>query len=137
MAETLPGILFDILRGSTSKAVGGTNVAYTKSFPLPRNSSFGWDVQFDSPGVVNVKVELEQSDVRPVTEESADTTNWTIPLNKSTPMIAAVTDELVNKTAYAPNASAFGRLKLTGLNSGTTNDAGTVLTRARMYTVKN
>lgn len=140
MAETIPGVLLDILgllSGATI-ACGGTNVGYSHHFPLPDQSSFSWEMQFDSPGVVNVKVELEQSTRLPSapTVPAADL-KYTVPLNKSTPMIAAVTDELVNQTSYAPNATPYARFKFTGLNSGTTNDNGTVVTRLIMSTVRN
>ena len=78
-------------------------------------------------------MELEQSNVRPATEQAADA-NWSIPDNKTaTPLFAAVTDALIHNQAYSPNATAFGRYKFTGLSS---NNAATQCVTARAYAIK-
>lgn len=138
LAESLPGRLLDILAlnaGATSLATGGASTFWTKSFPLPRNVTFGWEIQFSSPGTVTAVVELEQGNVRPVSESASDV-NWVVQDNKLTTnrLFASIADTALHMTAYAPNAIAFGRLKIT--TSGA-NDAATALARARMYTIKN
>lgn len=135
--ETLAGFVVDLLAlgvASASQTVNGTGTVYLRSFPLPRNVSFGWEVRFSSVGSINVKVELEQGNFRPGTEDLADAA-WAVPDNKAaTPMFAAITDAVIHSAAYSPNASGFGRLKLTGISG---NNAATKIDVARMYTVKN
>lgn len=135
LSEQLPGKLIDTLSlaGVSSIAVASTGVAYGHSFPLFRGVTFGWEVQFASSGSVNVKVELEQGNARPATEGSSDTA-WAVPDNKTTALFTGVTDTNVHFQAYSPNATAFGRLKYTGISG---NDATTTVTKARVYTIKN
>lgn len=140
MSERRPGNMINVLQlaGVSSIAVGGTNVVYSRSFPLNRNVTYSWDVKLASPGVINVKVEFEQGWARPTTEGSADSTHFCVPDNKtSTPMFSAITDANLHNTSYSPNATPYGRFKFTGLNSGTTNDAGTTVTVAQVHQLKN
>lgn len=134
--ESVAARVIDTLKiaGVSSLATGGTNTTYGRSFPMPREATFAWVFQFDSPGVVNVKIELEQSDVRPATEGAADA-NYVIPDGGGV-ISSAITDEVVHRVAYAPKVSGYGRFKFTGLNSGTTNDAGTVVTKAQCTYVR-
>jgi len=122
------------LAGAVTIAVASTGVAYSKSFPLPRNCSFGWAIKCSSSGAISVKVELEQSMVRPTTEGAADTTNYAVPDNKTTAMFTAIADSSLHYTAYAPNALPYGRLKFTGTGS---NDASTKIVLAQMYVTKD
>lgn len=135
--EQLPGFLLDILNFGASPsgeiAVGETGVAYSNSFPLRRGVYFGWEVQFDSDGDIDVKVELEQSNQRPATEGEADD-SWVVPDNKTTAMFPEIDDDDVHNTAYSPNVSAFGRLKFTGLNA---NAATTKCVGAKVYQIKS
>ncbi len=138
--EMLPGALLDTLnfigQGTTVSGdilVNATGTAFGRSFPLRRGMTYGWEVQFTSPGSVNVKIELEQGNQRPGTEGSSDTA-WAVPDNKTANvMFPAITDTNVHFTAYSPDATAFGRLKMTGIAG---NDAGTKLHVARAYGVK-
>lgn len=140
LGEILPGFLLDILNfgGQNNTptgaiAVASTGTAYSNSFPLRRGVTYGWTVKMTSSGTVTVKVELEQSNVRPVTEGASDV-NWVVPDNKSaSPMFSAISDTNIHNVAYSPNATGFGRLKLTGSGS---NDASTKLAVAQAYGIK-
>ena len=104
-----------------------TNSAYSQEFFLPRSHTFAWEVQFDSDGAIDVKVELEQL------FENDD--EFVIPDNKvDKPMFTEITDSNTHQTAYSPIASFKGRLKITGLGA---NDATTQLIKAKMYTARN
>ena len=143
--EMLPGILLDILKfgGINNTPTGniaiptadGSTVYYSNSFPLPRGGTFGWELQFTSSGTVACTVELEHGNQRPATEGAADTA-WAIPDNKLTTnrLWPAAADTNVHFFAYSPDATAFGRLKITG---NSTNNAATALSKARMYRIKN
>ena len=144
-----PGFLLDILAlgyeknpliftSKTQLAVAGTATVYSQSFVLRRGCTFGWEVQFTSSGVVAATVELEQSNDPPTTEGSQDD-NFVIPVNKATTnglfptgQIAATATRYI--TAYSPDATVYGRLKITGTGA---NDAATVLSMARVYEIKN
>lgn len=119
------GRVYDFLSGDAddSIAVATTGTVYTEKLALPKNSTFGWEVQFSSSGTVAVTVVLEQS---------MDGTTWVTPDNKTTELFPSVADTSVHQTSYAPNATPYGRLKLTGTGS---NDASTALVRALMYAV--
>lgn len=133
--ESVAVKVIDFLKvaGVTTQAVGGTNVLYTNSIPMPRNATFAFVLQFSSAGAVNVKVELEQGDARPATEGAVDA-EFTVPVGASD-VSAGITNETVNRIAYSPKVSAYCRLKLTGLASGSANDASTVLSRAQIVYV--
>jgi hypothetical protein len=104
-----------------------TNVARSEKFFMPKNSTFSWEVQFESDGAIDVKVELEQQ-----FEEGDD---FVVPDNKADyEMFEEVTDSDTHQEAYRPNATLWGRLKLTGLGS---NDASTTLVKAKMYVASN
>lgn len=115
----------------TAIAVASTTIAFSASFPLERNCTYSWDVQFSSTGVVAVTVELEQGWARPTTELSADTTHFCLPDNKLTTnrLYATIGDTALHNVAYAPNATSVGRLKFTGTGA---NDASTKCTLAHM-----
>lgn len=104
------------------------SVVYGHSFPMPDEALFGWEVLFSSDGTVNVMVELEQANVRPSSEGSADT-NFVVPDSITSEMFSAVTDELVHLTTYSPVPSKYGRLKLTALSGNATT---TKLARAKL-----
>lgn len=128
-----------VLAGSTtitSIAVASTATAFSASFPLPKNSTFSWDIQFTSSGVIAVTVELEQGFARETTLQSADTVHFCIPDNKTgtSRMYATIGDANLHNVAYAPNATPVGRLKFTGTGA---NDASTVCSLAHMNWSKN
>ncbi len=119
----------------TTIAVASTGVAFSRHFLMPKGVSFSWDLQFTSTAP-DVKVELEQSNEEPTapTSPAADV-KYIIPDGKvSSELSAQINDELRHLIAYSPVVSAYGRLKLTGIGS---NNADTVLSRARMIYIKN
>lgn len=140
LGEMLPGFLLDTLSFGGQDVsptgditVNGTGIVYGKSFPLRRGITYGWELQFTSVGAVNVMVELEQGNQRPATEGSSDSA-WAIPDNKTaSPMFAAITDTNAHFVAYSPDATAFGRLKFTGISG---NNAATKVHVARAYCIK-
>ena len=107
--------------------VGSTATASSVVFPLIKNHTFAFEVQFESDGAIDVKVELEQA-----FEQNDD---FVVPDNKvEFPMFEQISDSNTHIVAYAPVATYLGRLKLTGQGS---NDATTTLVKAKMYTAKN
>lgn len=143
----LPGFLLDLVAYQNAKqlvanlatpiAVATTAVVYTQSFPLRRGMTFGWEIKMSSSGVCTVTIELEQANQPPTTELAQDDA-FVIPANKTGangmfPAGTIITTNTYN-VAYSPNASALGRLKITGTGS---NDATTALAVARMYAIKN
>lgn len=109
-------------------AVASTGVVYGKSFIPPKNCTFGMIGKFSSPGVVNVKIELESGILLPTTEGSADTL-WAVG-----DLVVTVTATTAFATVAAPVVAPYCRLKLTGLGS---NDAGTILTNCAFTFEKN
>ena len=144
-----PGFLTDILAlgyalnptiftSATALAIASTGVVYSRSFVLRRGMSFGLELKFTSSGVVAVTVELEQSNQPPVTEGSQDD-SFVVPVDKATTNGLFPTGKITAGntryiTAYAPDPTILGRLKLTGTGA---NDASTVLTIARLYEIKD
>ena len=116
--------------------VGTTDTVFTKSQPLPRDASFSVELRFSSGGVVDVLVDVEQGNVRPTTEESADTTNYAIPENtsgSSVGRVANIVNEVNHIINFSPVVSGFIRLKLTGQGS---NAADTKLVSGKIVYVK-
>lgn len=143
LGEQLPGFPLDILNfgGINNTPTGvlaipladNTTPVYSNSFPLRRGLTYGWEVLLGGTGVKAVKIELEQGNVRPVNEGATDA-SWAVPDNKTgTPLFTSIADTKTHFAAYAPDATAFGRLKVTGL---TGNDASTTLATARNYGIK-
>ena len=117
--------------GGVPVAVADNGVVYTHSFVLTRKNFFGLEVQFSSDTDVNVKVELEQSNTREVTQGAADS-NFVVAIDT----VETVTDENVHLLPIAPVVAVYARLKLTGLYSGlASNSATTVCTRANWVEV--
>lgn len=135
MSESTAARVIDLLQLGqvTSIAVASTGVAYGKSFPIFRGCTYSFDVQFDSSGTVGVTVELEQSDVRPDTEGAVDT-KYVVPDNKTVPMFSAIANKLRHNVAYTPNATAFARLRYTGVGS---NHSSTTATMSKVTTIKD
>jgi len=110
---------------SSELAVAGEVAAYGKSFVLPKNVSFGIELQFSKDaGSVNVQVDLEQSNTLPTTEGAVDT-GWAVGDAIST----GITDTNTHIIEVAPVVTRFARLKLTGL---TGNDASVALSKAKL-----
>jgi len=138
LAETPAGTVVDIVQITDTDgiAVASTATVYSNSFPLPRQASFGVLLRIASSGTVDVLVELEQSNIRPTTEGSADTTNYAEAQDvdgDAISAIATITDEVMHVVNFAPVATGFARLKITGQGS---NDASTVIAVAQLYYVK-
>ncbi len=124
--------LVDILGlgGVAFAAVGTTDVFYSECFPV-EDATYSFEYLFTSGGNVKVKVQLEQSNVLPETEGSADG-NFVVP-DGALELDDECADEVVHIKAYAPAATLYARVKVTGL---ATNDASTVLSRLRMAIAK-
>ena len=103
-----------------------TSVARSEKFFMLKGHSFGWEVQFESDGVINATIELEQ--------QFEDGDDWVVPDNHSDDPMFTITDSSTHQVAYAPIASLYGRLKITGVGS---NDVTTTLTKAKMYVARN
>ena len=112
------------LAGGASLAVGTTSTAYSQSFALPRDHSFGLEYQTTSSGVVSVQVDVEHSNNAPVTEGASDS-NFVLGEGVAA-VNANVADELVHFSSFAPVVCQYVRFKFTGLGA---NDATTVISR--------
>ena len=134
--EILAGKKIDIISLSGGAiAVNADATVYSNSFPLPRTASFSVSLRAETGGATDIVVSLEQSNVRPTTEGSADTANYTVPVNSSgtsVGVIANVTDEIMNVINFSPVVTGYGRLKITGQGL---NAASTILTLAELYYV--
>lgn len=115
--------------------VNGTGTIYLPSFIKPRNVTWGWLAKFASVGTVDAKVELEEGWARPTTEGASDAA-WVSADNKltSSMLFQEISDTLNHITAYAPNATPYGRIKITGLGS---NNAATLIASMKAYVIKN
>ena len=121
------------LEGVVSKTVAGTAVVYTYSYPSQKGVSFAFEYQFASGGAVDVKLELEQgNELLTAAQEGLTNANYVVPEDAAT-FDAQVNDKLVHIKAYAPAATGYVRLKLTGQGL---NAATTTITRARMTLVQ-
>lgn len=121
--------LLNTVQGASTLAVPTTGVVYGKSFALKKNKSYGLLAKFSSPGVVTVKIELEEGNAPPATEGSADT-SWAV----GTIIEAAVVSTAAIARAVSPVVAKFARLKLTGSGS---NDASTALAQAQLGISEN
>lgn len=110
--------------GGSTIAVGGTSVVYTKAVPMPFSDTFGIEYNLTSPGVYDVKVEVEQGNELPATEGTADA-NWGVTQTLET----GLTDGSVRFKALAPIVAKYMRLKLTGQGS---NNASTAVEKLRV-----
>ena len=114
-------------------AVSNNSVVYTESWVLVRKNFFGLEMQFSSDTDVNVQVDLEQSNYLPEVQGSYSP-NFVTAIDA----LATITDENVHLLPVAPVVAVYGRLKLTGLYSGTqSNSITTVLTRANWVEVES
>jgi hypothetical protein len=121
------------LAGATSIAVASTGTVYLFSYPTQKGASFAFEYQFASGGAVDVKLELEQgNELLTAAQEALSNANYVVPEDAAV-FDAQVADKLVHIKAYAPAATGYVRLKLTGQGS---NAATTTITRARMTLVK-
>ncbi len=123
-------------RTASGIAVAGVpGTAWSNSIPLPRQASFGIELQF-SGSVIDVLIDVEQGNREPTTEGAIDATNFAVPENSSgssVGRVANITNNSVHIINFAPVVSGFLRLKLTGQGL---NNADVKLTRARFVYVK-
>jgi len=121
------------LEGVTSKVVNATGTVYLYTYPTEKGVSYAFEYQFSSGGAVDVKLELEQGNEQlTAAQEGASSANYVVPEDAAT-FDAQVNDKNVHIKAYAPAATGYVRLKLTGQGS---NAATTAITRARMTMIK-
>jgi len=121
------------LAGVNSLAVAGeAGIARSVAIPLPAGApSFSLEYQVSSEGSVAVKIELEQGNEPPDTEGEEDS-NFVVP-DGAAGIDNNLDDELVHIKSYAPSATAFARIKASGLTS---NDDSTEITRLRLIFIK-
>jgi len=108
--------------GSTTIAIDSTATVYTDSFPLKYGLAFGIALIADSPGTVDLKVQLEESDRLPTTENTSDT-HWVI-ADGVADIYTSLADETKHIKVISPVPMPLGRLKITG---GASNNASTTL----------
>lgn len=95
--------------------VVSTAVVYTNSFSLRRGQVFGLACIMAGTGTPNMKIELQQSPVRPAAEGSADA-NYVV--GDGVPDVySSLNGTVMNVKAISPVPMPFGRLKITGLGS--------------------
>jgi hypothetical protein len=124
---------FLALAGVASKTVASTGVVYLQSYPVEMGASYSFEYQFASGGAVDVKLDLEQgNELLAAAAEGAANANYVVPEDAAA-FDAQVADKLVHIKAYAPAATGYVRLKLTGQGS---NAASTAISRARMVIVR-
>jgi len=124
---------FLALEGVTTKAVASTASAYTRTYPTEKGVSYAFEYQMDSGGAVDVKVELEQGNTQlTALQEGSSHADYVIPEDAAA-FDASVTDKLTHIKAYAPAATGYLRLKITGQGA---NAATTVLSKAKMTMIK-
>ena len=121
-------------RANSGIDVADADVVYSNAMILPRQASFGIELQF-SGGVIDVLIDAQQANVAPATEGAADS-NYVVPENSagnSVGRVGNITNTDVHVINFAPVVSGFLRLRLTGQGL---NGATTKLTRAKFVYVK-
>lgn len=131
MGKSPDNELMDLLEAGdvTSIAVANTDVAYSQSFPNPKNRAFGLEIKFTSAGAVDVKVELEEGNQPPTTEGAADATWWV-----GDSISTGITDENPHGLEVSPIVAMYSRIKLTGQGS---NPASVVCDLLKLVTSQN
>jgi hypothetical protein len=126
---------FDLLREDgvhANLAVAGVTTVYTQTYVCPKDVTFGFEIKFASSGTVECDIEVEQGNISPATEGTADT-NMVVPEGAGF-LIENVGDQLVHVISYSPTVSNFLRFKISGTGA---NHASTVLERAVVNTIVN
>ena len=116
----------------TDLPVAGVTTVYTKTYICPKDVVFGFEFKFDSAGVVECDIEIEQGNIAPAVEGTADS-NMVVPEGMGY-LMENVGDKNVHIVAYAPVATNFLRAKVTGTGA---NAASTVLERFEVNTIVN
>ncbi len=101
---------------------GASGIVYSRSFKLAYGKYFAVSYKSTSLGVVNMKIEFEQSWVRPAAEGSQDN-NWVEP-ESAADVIANLTDTKWHHESISPVAMPFMRFKITKASG---NRAGNTL----------
>ncbi|MFA5165611.1 MAG: hypothetical protein WC481_08650 [Candidatus Omnitrophota bacterium] len=96
---------------SASIAVGAGLTVYTKAIDLSNVDQFALSYKVACTGVPNIKIEMEQSVVKPTTEGAADA-NFVVP-ETIADVDASLTDEDVHIKALSPVCVQFIRFKIT------------------------
>lgn len=103
--------------------IAGNVTVYSQSFRLNYGQAFGIALKAASAGVIALQIQLEQSDVEPTTQGSADA-NWVVG-DGVADIITALANNTKRIVNVSPIAMKYGRLKIIG---GGSNDASTTLT---------
>lgn len=99
--------------GVANMPIPGAVTRYSNSFKLELGAEFGLDfIAAVSAGAPDLKIELEQSYVKPTTEGSADI-NYVVPEGGIT-IVASLTAVTRQITSLAPVVAPYGRFKITG-----------------------
>lgn len=111
-----------------SASVGGTTaLVRSKTIVLPSGDpSFALEYKFSkTTGTVGVKLEIEQSN---------DGTNFAIPDDLPSPLVAECNDVLYHIISFSPRPTKFARILMT---PNLTNSANTVITALNLSTSAN
>lgn len=95
--------------------VASTATIYTVSFAVGRGNRFGLHAKAASGGTIDIVVKLEVGMVRPTTEESADTTNYSVPDGFSDIVNLVNTGLWIKELSFPP--FPFIRFKVVGQGS--------------------
>ncbi len=107
---------------SATIAIASAAIVYTRSWLWGNSEYFGLNALASSSGVVGLKIELEESQVLPVTEGAVDA-NFAVAVNGQD-VFTNLSVKTTKITRLSPVVSKYGRLKITGSGS---NDASTTL----------
>lgn len=103
--------------------IAGNVTVYSRTFRINYGQSFGIALKAASGGTIALQIQLEQSDVEPTTQGSADA-NWVVGDN-----VPDIVPALANNTkriiTISPVPMKYARLKIIG---GGSNAASTTLT---------
>lgn len=111
------------LAGAVEIPIAEDAVVYTPSIDLRRGEYFAVMYKATSDGNVKLKIEFEESWVKPTTEEAADV-KW---VEAIADVESALADEDWHIQSIHPVAATYGRFKITGLADPLGNDASTTL----------
>jgi hypothetical protein len=110
--------------------VGGHTVFYAETIGMPKNSIFAVEYKAESGGNVKLKLELEQGNSLPVDEGLQDD-NYCVPDDNSE-INDELSDELLHIKSFSPATTAYGRIKISGLEDPSGNDASTKITALKI-----
>lgn len=112
-----------LLAGTTPMAVPGEVTYYTRAVNVSKGYAFGIKFKaLSATGTPTLKLEIEESDVLPTTEGSADT-NFVVP-DSASDLISNLNDEVWHVRVFPLVPMTYARLKITGLSG---NPADTTL----------